>query len=356
MKKNSVIHIGRSGKGGINEGGLARDVALSTFLHDKSHFVDVSGNRFINVFKVFSVLCFAKEKIVIMQYPLLGVPVSNKFKLLSFIRFALIKLLIWSSGRNNMVFDVSDLPIEQAIDLELPIPHYFSSIEDTVFSLRNTRWSFASESMMKFIIKKYSLSSECCYVCYNGGNSVEQTSNLPIFESKAIKFVYAGTLNKGRQIEEMLSKFFESTHVLVLLGSGGEWLNTISLPQNIIYLGCFPESEAHSIVSSCDIGLVPYAEDRAYYNIAFPTKLSFYLTAGIPFLSTTVTEVLNILDRYGGIGFCSSITNWGDLINNMTRADLDEMKLLIATIKSEFFWNHIFSRVYTKEFLNYVSC
>jgi hypothetical protein len=37
-------------------------------------------------------------------------------------------------------------------------------------------------------------------------------------------------------------------------------------------------------VARCDVGLIPYDDSREYYNIAYPTKLSSYIVAGIPFL------------------------------------------------------------------------
>lgn len=74
-------------------------------------------------------------------------------------------------------------------------------------------------------------------------------------------------------------------------------------------MGSYSEEEAIQIVSSCDIGLVPYDESRLYYNMCYPTKNSFYITAGIPILIIPLEESLNQLEKYD-ILFIEKLENW----------------------------------------------
>ena len=129
---------------------------------------------------------------------------------------------------------------------------------------------------------------------------------------------------------------------LLLLGEDGEWLEDYDLPLNVSYLGAVEEKEAHYIASKCDIGLIPYDETKLYYNIAYPTKLSFYITAGIPFLSTRVNETKKIQQKYN-IGFINEITDWRKTINNITLEKIKDMKFKISKIKEDFYWDNIFS-------------
>src|SRR5690606_32784100 len=101
----------------------------------------------------------------------------------------------------------------------------------------------------------------------NGAPLLNNSSKLQIFEKdeKRIKYIYAGTLNKGREIDNFLNIFINNPKVLlIVIGTDGEWLKTLP-NENIRYLGEFNESDALHIASQCDIGIVPYNEDKLYY-------------------------------------------------------------------------------------------
>jgi glycosyltransferase involved in cell wall biosynthesis len=201
--------------------------------------------------------------------------------------------------------------------------------------------------MKDYALKKYELNPQNVRVCINGGPlllNLNISSQYLFTSSNKIKFVYAGTLNRGRQIENMINIFSKNRNVeLVLLGKDGEWIKNIPCSDNLHYLGPQDEFVAHYITSLCDIGLIPYDNSRSYFNIAYPTKLSFYLTAGIPFLSTPVSESISIFKKFE-IGFIEEIENWASFIESLTLKLLKDQKKQAALVGEEFNWDAIFDR------------
>jgi glycosyltransferase involved in cell wall biosynthesis len=338
-----IIHIGRGGGDLPQEGGLARDFAFFCYLENRAKLVEVGNSRIVNILKIFTNILVFKYDVLVMHYPLIGIPVSNRFycsKWLTGLFFALLKIV---SKKKSIVIDISDLPIEQATDLEIAIPEYYSRVEKKLFGL-NASFVFASSSMKDYALKKYGFNPKNTHVCINGGPLLENlnASNQYLFaSSKKVKFVYAGTLNRGRQIELMIEIFSGNQNVeLVLLGKDGEWIEKKYYPDNVHYLGPQDESVAHYITSLCDVGLIPYDSSRLYYNIAYPTKLSFYLTAGIPFLSTPVSESISVHKQFD-VGFVEELEGWANLIGLLTGELLKDQKERTLLVRNEFQWDVI---------------
>lgn len=343
------IYAGKNSK--ILEGGMARDYAFMNWIENKIQnckIVQLDNNKLKNICTIFYILIFKKYFNIVFQYPRIGIPIYNNTFLGKIISNLYINLIMFASKKNNLIFDVSDIKYEQLVDLNINMSNldYIKKLEYKFFKLP-VEFIFASDSMRHYACKKYEIEIEDTDVCINGGNKItyDKKSNLEKYIDKdKINYVYAGSLNKGRQIEQMIYNFLKNSNVqLILMGTGGEWIQDNDLPQNIIYLGAVEEIHAHYIVSKCDIGLIPYDDSKLYYNIAYPTKLSFYITAGIPFLSTGVNEVKIINEKYN-IGFIDKITNWSEAINNITLEEIKEMKIRISNINEEFYWENIFNK------------
>lgn len=343
---NHNYYIGRELKNGVKEGGVARDFALYSYLKDKSIHIKITERKIITILRVFYLFIFSRNNSIILHYPFSGLSLTDKYVITKVFRKLLMILLRYASYRNSLIIDIADLPIEQAIDLQLPVEHYYKELELTVFSLR-AHYIFSSSSMRDYVVKKYTIDPIETTVCINGGNTLLKSSEFKyedIINSFDIVYVYAGTLNKGRQIEELISLFPKLKYIkLVLIGEGGEWIKDFTKQQNIHYLGALEESEAHELVSKCDVGLIPYASDRLYYNLAFPTKLSFYITAGITFLSTDVQEVKNINEDYH-FGIIENFQNWHNIFKVLTRDDIEFLKLKVREHRSEFYWQNTFDK------------
>ena len=170
--------------------------------------------------------------------------------------------------------------------------------------------------MREYIVVRYRLDVRRTCVCVNGSDWVDTSIDTDYrrTEQSGPTYVYAGTLNKGRSIEEMVRIFMDTNTKLILMGPHGEWIGKFARGKRTIrYLGAMAEQVAHRVCSLCDVGLIPYDETRFYYNIAFPTKLSFYVTAGIGVLSTPVAEVARMAPLCSRI-VMAPMREWRDLI------------------------------------------
>ena len=324
----------------IDEGGASRAMAIRRYVLGnikgiKRLYLPKSKLRIV---KHFAYLLFAGNKTLIYIYPEVGFDIiqkDKKRKLITDIWFRLIR------GK-KLIFDIADIKYEQAKDLEIYRYDHdrMRDVEKEFFALP-ADFIFASSSMREYAVSHFDIPLERTDVCINGGNKVTGTSPLP-FEKKEGEtlFVYSGTLNKGRSIEKMIGNFPEDPDKkLILMGPEGEWTRDI-LKDNMIYLGALPEEKAHNIVSGCDVGLIPYDNERLYYNLAYPTKLSFYLTAGIPVLSTPVSE-FNKINEIRDIGWGGVLDSWSEIISSLDGSSIAAKKERAKQISDQFLWDNI---------------
>jgi len=339
----------------INEGGMARNLAFSNKV---SHFETLRLNMYLyrnNILKriwkgiifLLFLLCKKNNTIIVHQsaitllFPLLTKKISRKiFK----------SILAGISSKNKLIIEVNDLPYEQAIDLDLPVLQSMLKLEDVLYSIPNCYYIFASTEMRRFVNEKYNIQHDHSNVVINGGPKLISNksflNNQKWISSDSTKYVYAGSLNKGRQIEPIIEVFLQNPDsILVLIGIWGEWLNEIDLPQNIIYLGDFDENTAQNIVSVCDLGIIPYDEEKFYYNLCYPTKASFYITAGIPFLSTPLKELKNVFESQD-MAFFEKFNDWNDFVKKFDKSILAKKKEKVKNGISKFYWDNLIDQCF----------
>ena len=124
------------------------------------------------------------------------------------------------------------------------------------------------------------------------------------------------------------------------MGGDGDWLKEYPLPDNIKFVGNLPESLAHQLVEKCDLGLIPYDDQLPYYNLCYPTKASFYVTAGTPFLCTCLME---LMQTFKGDEFAIFLpfNQWPEAIQELDKQKIQEMKAVLSTAKSKYSWESI---------------
>ncbi len=326
-------------KGKVKEGGLARNEAILRWLKTYKHTDEIvlNRNRFSNAIIVLRKLRSLRNETIYIFYPTVGIPILKEGVVGKVCLDLFISSLNISCRYNRVVVDICDLKYEQSIDLGINKKRLnaIARTERRLFKLP-CEFVFASESMKEYAIRKYNIRSWKCHVLDNGGSFDYSKTAFPDDVDK-IKLVYAGTLNKGRCIEAMI-ECVKNNHnvILYLCGTGGDWIKE---DDNVRYLGALDESSAHYIVSKCDIGLIPYDSSKQYYNIAYPTKLSFYITAGIPFISTDVKEVRKIHEKYN-IGYIAEISDWQNLLSTFDLVELERKKMRIKRVSEKFTWDY----------------
>ncbi|QBK77618.1 hypothetical protein QK342_15350 [Myroides odoratimimus] len=332
----------------VDDGGMARNHAFANYFKSSSFkvvnvFSDNILLRLYNAIKILSILFFFKERIIFIHLGTFFYLYPKQFLKINILFKSFFELLIFCSKRNKVLIEINDLPYEQAKDLELDIDEFFLRFENKLFSIRTVCFVFASMNMEKYIKEKYFIHNSSYII--NGGNQLTDSKIgnkiLSILEGEEkIKLVYAGTLNKGRQIEQLIDIVSNCDNVvLLLLGTNGEWIDHLSNKENIYYLGNYVEEEAQYIVSRCDLGIIPYNDERFYYNICYPTKASFYITAQIPFISTKLDELMYHFEDKSVYFF--TIKDWEGFFKNLKKNDLNTKKIEVSTFSKAYCWPNI---------------
>jgi glycosyltransferase involved in cell wall biosynthesis len=339
-----------------SEGGQARNNAFWKTLNKLRDwkafniFSKTPLKRKMNMIKYYIYLFFLKKNIILIHQTCLYslFYVNNKQfaeKWLLITKYILNRL----SKRNSLFIEVNDLFYEQAKDLCLNIDDFILNFQKIIYEIKNASYIYASHEMRHYAQLTY-CESKSSFVAINGAPKLfaNQALTLRIIEVKKllessdlIKFVYAGSLNDGRQICDLIEVFINIKNAtLILIGSDGDWISNSILPMNVKYLGGFDEDVAQVIVSYCDVGVIPYSEDVFYYNLCYPTKASFYLSAGIPILSTPLVELKNVLSETETTYFLP-LKDWDRFVMNINKEYIDVMKKKVTTIQERFYWDEI---------------
>ena len=327
----------------VKDGGMARNNAFNEYfkvseykIYNIWHY-----NKVKRVFNMLYMILFPFVNSNINVFIHLGVftEVFPRFFLRKSLGFIFFKFWFYVlSKKNNLTIEINDLPYEQAIDLELLVEPFYKEFERLIFDPKfDSKYVFASNMMLEYIVEKFGISAKNCNVVLNGAPSFKNNTEFENRIEGPLKFVYAGTLNKGRGIDLLLDLFKGSNHQLYLLGANGEWINE---EDNIFYLGCKEEKEAMNIVSKFDIGIVHYDENKFYYNLCFPTKFAFYFQCGLPVLSTNLKESFFQLDSYQ-MCFFQPFNEWVNLLKTISIDDVKVKKQNVENIKFMFLWEYL---------------
>jgi hypothetical protein len=348
MKKNIYITIVPNI---INEGGMARNKAFFDFFKNRND-LHIFNLKYKNIFQRFFqtlllikiLITTNKANIFIHETVLVSLFPLKMFKYDLFARFFL-RIMITADEKNNLFIEINDLPFEQAKDLDLEFHYGQENFQKSIFGLKNAKYAFASSLMKDYSIEKYKIKNKCETIINAGpkrssGNSNQIETVKTLINKDKVSYVYCGTLNKGRQIEKMLETFESKNNYsqLFLLGADGEWIKERKNSSKIYYLGNFEEDTAHSLVSLFDVGLVPYDNTRFYYNICYPTKISFYLTAGLPVICTPLKELKYWFCDKNFVIF-EDIDNWNDLFSTIQKKSLSEIRKGLNQL--DYTWEHI---------------
>ncbi|MBX9599202.1 MAG: hypothetical protein K2X04_11605 [Burkholderiales bacterium] len=334
------------------EGGQARNNAFWQYfsglkclrkfnLNTQNHWA-----RKINMLYFWFYLYFVNKKtIFIHQICIVSLFYINSRKLKKICFNLCNYLLTRVASRNELIIEVNDLYYEQSIDLKLCVDSDMELFQFIMYGIDRAHYIFASNEMAKYSKLKYLVKSFRTII--NGAPMLEFPNvggikNVDLIYDDKIRCVYAGSLNRGRQIEELIQVFSTLQHAeLILIGDMGEWLLTHILPQNVNYLGSFNEMKAMQVVNSCDLGLIPYSTEVKYYNLCYPTKASFYLNAGVPFLSTPLQELMSEFEKLSDIVKFADINQWHNLIDGFSKVEIAIIKGKLLESKVNYSWNKL---------------
>ena len=300
------------------------------------------------LYNILLLLSVKGKKILILQNALSIYVFPISFFRFKAYRTAVGFLIRRISKRNTLYIEVNDLLHEQAIDLGLAVNPSYIHYEEFIFRQKNVRFIFASQNMGEYVHERYGLPKDKYQVLINGAPRLKTNFSEAepyLLETAKIRHVYAGTLNKGRQIEELIEIFKNIENAeLILIGTEGEWINDLQL-ENIKYLGKFNEHDALCISAKCDVGVIPYTEEKFYYNICYPTKNSFYIAAGIPILSTPLKETMRVFENYPQAALFAPMDKWKAMVSLVSKDNIVKRKSYVKEISKDFIWDSILGKM-----------
>jgi hypothetical protein len=347
-----LTHCNRHGVNGGDSRDFAFFLAIQKIFNGDINVIPLyySGllHRMWLSFKCMMLFFYAKDCIIFIHQNTIFSVFCGKllnYRLYSAIFFWIINL---ASKRNRFILEVNDLRYEQAIDFGLNFDRSgYLNIQTKLLGIKNAEFIFASDGMRNLAISRYGVVPKSAHTIINGGILVELLEDgLPAnaqnwIQQNTLNCVYAGGLIQGRQILDMVNLFKNLPNAsLILCGDDGEWLNEHTLPVNVKYVGCLPEKLAYQLVSKCDLGLIPYNDKLPYYNLCYPTKASFYVTAGIPFLSTRLAELMMVFEG-NQFALFYSFEQWQNEIQKLNQQSIVNMKNEARKSRCQYSWDEV---------------
>ncbi|MFQ3549576.1 MAG: hypothetical protein SNJ70_07475 [Armatimonadota bacterium] len=354
---NKIIHITNFTRKDVVDGGTNREDALSNFLVKKrSENILVCNNNFKSNFlgklkrpsEIINEISYKQPDFVVLNYPSYPFYWQHKVTIFYMLSNIFSRKLKKASEKYafDIIIDIMDLPAFQYNDLGFKLemnPKTLMKFDKKIFSNSNYLW-VCSKNLSNLIMDKYSIENYKIIIALNGYSKEAVSKKKPI--SDVLKFAYAGSLNKERGIKELIESFLSADRQnieLHICGLYGEWIREEYDDRRIIYYGSKTNDGASNILSKCDIGLIPYPQS-GYYQLAFATKLPFYLSLGTPILCSNVDETGSYIKKYN-FGMTWDINDFTSAFSYITdnKDIIDNWKNSVFENRHIFSWDNIYS-------------
>lgn len=251
--------------------------------------------------------------------------------------------------RNIMLWMQGIVPEESYMKHKSKLRWRILSIIDK-FALKKSRFTFFVSNEMKLFIEcKYRISIKDYYImpCYNDNLNIQSLNKKGKFSNNY--FTYVGSLFPWQCFEETLAlfKYIENripkTKLFIFTKEIRDAENLVNKYKIENYsIECVPSSQINERLAYIKYGFV-IREDNSVNNVATPTKLSNYMSAGVIPITTTAIK-----------DFVSRTKNFKSVCILKTPEDVQTLERFISqnierdTIKSEF--TSIFEDYYCDSF------
>ncbi len=132
------------------------------------------------------------------------------------------------------------------------------------------------------------------------------------FKDPRLAVVYAGVVNRGRNLEELYKAVSaRSSQCKLLVVGGGDYLDTLrSMAESdsallSAFTGKVPYTALGAILSRCDVGFIYYPNNKLNNRYCASNKIYEYASVNLPIISNDNPTIAKDLDDFG-IGFSSS--------------------------------------------------
>ncbi|MCX2741555.1 glycosyltransferase [Pontibacter anaerobius] len=207
-----------------------------------------------------------------------------------------------------------------------------------------------SDNIKTWYIQRYALDEKRISVVKNIPKSFKAPQANNKFEkllglnNTDIKFLYQGGLFTGRGLPillEAFSKVDQDKH-LIIMGYGEleriveDYSKKFS---NIHYVPAVPPSEVLSYSCSADVGIALIENICLSYYYCMPNKLYEYYLAGIPSIVSNFPDMSEFVQA-AQCGWTVNVdaNEFKNLINNISKEEIDKVKLFIRQSNNKLSW------------------
>ncbi len=355
-----ILHITNFASREVTDGGTNREEALASFFAKKGakrlivcdeKFSRSKPARLTRIIRLMSEIASVRPDVVVLNYPQYPFFWSHSLSLYYLYSLFFAKKLRKYADKNKakVLVDVMDFPLFQHKDLgtESKLDESdFRKFDSTVLHAADKVW-ICSHELTGLAQKEYNLPDQKLETVVNG--SVHFELDTVAREDGKTRFVSCGGLTKERGTKDMIDAFCAAQMddaEMHLAGMGGEWIAEDYKDENIVYHGALSASDAAKLAAGCDVGVIYYPQ-KGYYQLAFATKLPFYLACGIPVLATNVRETGGAVARLG-VGRIAEESEFASVMKDWAGAPdvKGPYAYNIEKAASELEWDRLFSSAY----------
>jgi len=185
---------------------------------------------------------------------------------------------------------------------------YFKKREEKDYLLCSDTIITNADAMADFLREEYNLDSNRFTSIPMGINVADFSPDPERFHRKQFTILYGGTISDDRGILRLIECIERiNKKVVVNLTLCGKIIKPIKLPK-FPWMKVFPnltyKQYRNIIMKYADIGIIPYPVNKCWRLVSI-SKLTTYLAAGIPVLSTNLLETAQFIKQWN-CGFLAS--------------------------------------------------